>query len=151
MEIDPNKLTPTMRKLNPHLFTIPSPALKPSMEFKSGKVMKKPTRIRQDRSLPNKLETKFGNYLRAFYPSYSFRAQSKRYRLANGIWYKPDWVALMVGDSDIGREHCWEVKGPKIWRGGLENLKVAATTFPEIVWHLVQETPTGWDDQIVLP
>lgn len=99
----------------------------------------------------NKLETRFFSHLCAFYPSAKFHAQSIRWKLGNGIWYKPDVVCFDWDCGDRGRVACWEVKGPHAFRGGFENLKVAASLYPEVVWRLVWEQDGRWQEQIVLP
>lgn len=112
-------------------------------------------RIRQkpdDRAL-NKLEAAWFEMIRRRHPNYpEVRAQSKRYRLGNGIWYKPDFsVSIWPDPNGPARETCWEVKGQKAWRGGFENLKVAAATFPEVRWILVWKEGGEWKQQEVKP
>lgn len=105
-------------------------------------------RLRQStKPLLNQLETDFLAHLRGRHPSAELRPQAKRYELARGIWYKPDVTAILEGF-----EHAWEVKGPKVFRGGLENLKVAARVWPSCYWWLVWKDPaTGaWQYQRVL-
>lgn len=106
-----------------------------------------PKRIRQSsKPLLNQLETEFLVRLHDVYPSLKIRPQAKRYRLANGIWYKPDFTAVTVDG-----EMAWEVKGPHAFRGGFENLKVAASSYPEIRWILVWKENGQWQEQEVLP
>jgi hypothetical protein len=108
-----------------------------------------PRRIRQEQGpLLNVLETEWLCVLVARTPDGTpIRAQAKRFRLANGIWYKPDFTATVAG-----REMAWEVKGPHAFRGGFENLKVAATAYPEVLWTLVWKDETGrWCEQTVMP
>lgn len=103
-------------------------------------------RIRQSAGpLENKLEADFHNYLKSRYPEARIYAQAKRYRLGNGIWYKPDLVFMLEG-----RETIYEVKGPKSFRGGFENLKVAASTYPEADWWLAWRVDGTWKVQNVL-
>jgi hypothetical protein len=66
--------------------------------------------------------------------------------LGNGIWYKPDFTGFVDGSYTA-----WEVKGPHAFRGGFENLKVAANQYKEINWHLVWKEGGQWKDQGVLP
>jgi hypothetical protein len=128
-----------VKKLNPHL----AGSVQRVSEF--GR------RVRQDtKPLMNKLETEWYNVLLVQFPNKRIRAQSKRYRLGNGIWYKPDFTALILDDYDCMKEVAWEVKGPHTFRGGLENLKVAASTFPEIMWILVWKESGTWKEQIIL-
>lgn len=108
-------------------------------------------RVRQDpKPLMNKLEAEWFQVLKT--PGFvkgrieNLRAQSKRYRLGNGIWYKPDFT----GTVDL-RETAWEVKGPHAFRGGFENLKVAASLYPEMIWVLVWKDGGQWQTQEILP
>lgn len=115
-------------------------------------------RIRQDaKPLMNKLESEWCEMLKRHavetgweggHKGYVFniRVQAKRYRLGNGIWYKPDFT----GTVDL-RETAWEVKGPHAFRGGFENLKVAASAYPEIKWVLAWKEQGRWLTQEVLP
>ena len=139
------------RKLNPHLF-------KQACEDHIHAVIKNTTprpktRIRQDKPM-NRLEQEAWDYIRTLPhiaapgARYSeLRAQSKRFRLASGLWYKPD-----ITGRDIHRiEYAWEVKGPHAFRGGFENLKMAATQYPEIRWILMWKVDGQWQFQEVLP
>jgi len=105
-------------------------------------------RIRQS-SKPemNKLETRFLDHLKALYPSMSLYTQSIRFKLGNGIHYKPDVFTPVFEDSPA----CWEVKGEHAFRGGFENLKVAASKYPDFKWFLVWEQCGHWQEQLVLP
>lgn len=111
------------------------------------------TRIRQSSEALNKLEAAWFSLIQNRYPNYPpVRPQSKRYRLGNGIWYKPDFTASIWPDlNGPARETCWEVKGPHAFRGGFENLKVAAATFPEVRWILVWKQAGEWFQQDVKP
>ena len=113
-------------------------------------------RVRQSaRPLLNGLETEWQNVLKVQYPDRIIHAQDKRYRLANGLWYKPDFTALVVDLSLVAevslRETAWEVKGPFAFRGGFENLKMAASTFPDVKFVLVWKDAGRWKEQIILP
>lgn len=110
-------------------------------------------RIRQDRSGPNKLETEWGVRLKATYPNETFRFGCLRFRLGNGIWYKPDFTCShhWCRNRDDIIQAAWEVKGPKSWRGGFENLKVAATTYTDWTWYLVYRSDGRWKEERVLP
>jgi len=118
-------------------------------------------RLRQSsKPLMNKLESEFYARLLADKASFAteIRIQARRYRLGNGIWYKPDFTASrwpwpgQTGQT-LTHETAWEVKGPKAFRGGFENLKVAASLYPEIRWLLVwKNSETGqWQEQPILP
>ena len=107
----------------------------------------KTKRLRQ-RTKPemNNLEIRFYQRQRALFPGRTFLAQSVRFKLANGIWYKPDLFCL-----EFDPPTAWEVKGPHSFRGGFENLKVAAHCYPGIRWLLVWEENGAWAEQVILP
>lgn len=105
-------------------------------------------RIRQSsKPLMNKLEQEFFDKIRLEHPDCApyIRPQSMRFRLANGLWFKPD-ITCSWGLSS----RAWEVKGPHSFRGGFENLKMAATTYPEWIWSLVWKENGEWLEQVVL-
>ena len=103
-------------------------------------------RIRQDsKPLMNALESRGLLWANSHF-GMVFRAQSLRFRLGNGIWYKPDATAI----AETGRL-CLEFKGPFAFRGGFENLKVAAGLYPEWKWILAWEEKGEWKTQTVLP
>ncbi len=104
-------------------------------------------RLRQSsKPLENELEKRWRRELESRYPDVKFRPQAKRFRLANGLKYTPDVTAIMDG-----REIAFECKGPKVFRGGFENLKTAAATWPEVKWILVWEHQGAWMQQEILP
>jgi hypothetical protein len=102
-------------------------------------------RLRQSDKPPlNKLETEFYNHL-LFSIRESFgivRQQAKRYKLANGTWYKPDFTSMVDG-----RETAWEVKGPYSYRAGMDKLKIAAHQWPEVRFVLVWKQDGVWQEQ----
>ena len=105
---------------------------------------KRSKRIRQSsKPLLNKLEEEF---LRTRLVGRGYHVQGVRFRLGNGVWYKPDFV--WFGE---GRAVAYEVKGPHAFRGGFENLKIAASLYPEIRWLLVWKEDGLWKRQEVLP
>lgn len=146
----PTNVSESTRRLNPHLYGVPSRsvalgAVSPPIQAVPAK------RLRQDtKPLLNKLESQWLACMESDEKLCYLRAQSKRFRLGNGVWYKPDFTAQ---DVESGCEVCFEVKGPKSWRGGFENLKVAAGLYRENRWVLVWKDPaTGaWQRQEVLP
>ena len=105
-------------------------------------------RIRQDgKPLMNKLETEFFLRLQQDAGDIKFiRPQSIRFMLGNGIWYKPDFTGFIDGSFSA-----WEVKGPHAFRGGFENLKVAAHQYAEVHWYLVWKKDGQWQQQRILP
>lgn len=144
----PQNVSASVRRRNPHLYNYAT-GIAPTGEEVT--IITKPKkRIRQSsKPLMNKLEFSFYSYLSAFYPSFSFHAQSIRFKLGNGIYYKPDLVCFGWGDKP--RACCWEVKGPYAFRGGFENLKVAAHAYPEVEWRLAWKIGNEWQQQLVLP
>jgi hypothetical protein len=113
----------------------------------------KSRRIRQDsKPLLNKLEQEYYNILCTEHPRYPRpRPQAKRYKLGNGIWYKPDFTASVWPSGISESETAWEVKGPFAYRGGLEALKTAAHQWPEVAFYLVWKENGEWKEQRVLP
>jgi hypothetical protein len=112
-----------------------------------SKITQPKRRLRQSQKpLLNKLETQFWAHLCAAYPPNTIHCQAKRYELARGIWYKPDFVVTYAG-----QEIAYEVKGPKVFRGGFENLKVAARVWPEVRFVLTWKAEKAWGFQAILP
>ncbi len=142
--------SPGVRKLNPHLFAGASPATTPAT-IATG------TRIRQRAPTPlNRLEQELFDLIKDQYPNYPpVRPQAKRYRLANGASYTPDFTCSSypcLGGCD--KETAWEVKGPKQarWsRRGELTIKMAAAMWPEVRWVLCWKEGGGWRTQEVLP
>ena len=136
-----------VRKLNPHLFGGSQPGVKtetiPATQEK---------RVRQDpKPLMNKLESQwFENLMRTPEVNQAtLRAQAKRYKLANGAWYKPDMTAKVQG-----RETAWECKGPKQMKNmarGMLTIKVAAAQWPDVEFRLVWKQDGRFHQQIILP
>jgi len=114
-------------------------------------------RIRQDdKPLMNKLEGQWFEILSAQFPNYPRpRAQAKRYKLANGAWYKPDVTAsLWPVAGEAAREAAWECKGPSCMKNvarGLLTVKFAAAQWPEVAFYLVWKDHGEWKQQRVLP
>lgn len=110
-------------------------------------------RIRQSsKPLLNKLETEFQIYEEAklrtvFGDASKLIPQSLRFKLGNGIWFKVDFIFI----RPAGTWSAYEVKGPKAFRGGFENLKVAAFQYPLICWLLVWKDGGRWKEQKVKP
>jgi hypothetical protein len=146
----PINVSESTRRRNPHLYG----ALPPLTEQNAGQLKTcHPKRLRQDtKPLMNKLEREFFDHISQQYPNYPRpRAQAKRYRLGNGIWYKTDFTASSWPSEDgPAMETAWEVKGPHAFRGGFENLKVAAGLWPEVQWILVWKEENRWIYQRVL-
>lgn len=112
-------------------------------------VKKSDKRIRQGEKTPNKLEADWRKHLESVNPEQKFRAQSIRFRIANGAWYKPDLISWHEG-----RVICWETKGPKQMKGvarGVLTIKVAAGLWPEVRFILVWREEGVWKKQVVLP
>ncbi len=160
------KVSEAVRRLNPGLFAglnIPPIVVKTS-DLKKGLAGAQVTapakkRLRQsDKPVMNKLEERF--YETKLRPEYvdagqAVHIQAVRLELARGIWYKPDFFLPAVQHSDtVGRGAiAYEVKGPKVFRGGFENLKVAARVHPWVRFYLVWEDEDDghWERQEILP
>jgi hypothetical protein len=110
---------------------------------------KKKKRIRQDsKPLMNKLEQEYYDIVLACSTS-PVAIQSIRFKLANGVWYKPDF--FVPDGTAYETPLAIEVKGPHAFRGGFENLKLAAHQYPWIKWVLVWKDNGVWQEQTVLP
>lgn len=145
----PTNPNPSLIKLNPHLW--PAAGQRALFSVPNAQGVQTPTppkRIRQSaKPLLNKLEAEWFGILKASCWMNNLRSQAKRYRLGNGIWFKPDMTG---NDTRDGRETAYEVKGPHAFRGGFENLKVAASTWLEVKWILVWKENGEWKQQEVL-
>lgn len=122
------------------------PRLNPLQKPKAKK------RIRQsDKPLLNGLEKSFLEVLKQRYPyidEAQITAQAIRFSLGNGIAYKADFVVF----REAKRTLAYECKGPHAFRGGFENLKVAANKYPLVLFTLVWKDVQGqWQEQVVLP
>lgn len=104
-------------------------------------------RLRQSsKPLMNKLESRLFAYLHLLYPTTKIHVLAKRYRLANGLTYTPDFCA-----SPMGKETCFEAKGPYAREDSMIKLKVAAATYPEVDWFLYWELNGQWCSQKIEP
>jgi hypothetical protein len=142
------------RKLNPHLFP-PSPTDShlyggPSVKtlFAKGELPAKP-RIRQSsKPLLNKLETEFRNELRMLGWK-TVLCQAVKLRLANGVWYTPDFITFGIPNTSQPQMVAWEIKGKHIWEDSIVKLKVAAAQYPMFEWRLAHKGTGAWGYQIV--
>ena len=143
----PQRPTESFIRRNPHLYQgVP---IADQRGWDALKQIAAGKRIRQDsKPLMNKLEQEWFDILKASHWMSDLRAQAKRYKLGNGIWFKPDATGK---DTRDGRETAYEVKGPHAFRGGFENLKVAAATWTDVTWILVWKAGGEWQQQRVLP
>lgn len=129
------KGSPAFRAANAHLLGAPVATPAPAV---AG------TRVRQSRDKLNKLESAYQDYATVEHRGHQVLAQTIRLRLGNGVWYKPDFfiphLSLFI-----------EVKGPKAFRGGFENLKVAAGLHTWAKFRLVWREKGQWFAQEILP
>lgn len=141
----------SVKRRNPHLYgpakastSVLNAVIKPeSVKLGTKK------RVRQStKPLLNKLETEYFERLKLLWPNDTIRPQAKRYMLANGLWYKPDFTAVLCTGSG---ETAWEVKGPHSFRGGFENLKMAAFQWREVQFILAWKQDGKWVSQEILP
>jgi len=112
-------------------------------------------RIRQtQKPLLNKLETRFESHLATRFLEEDIFPQAIRLELARGHWYKPDFFVMDTMDIEGGhRGTFYEVKGPHSFRGGFENLKVAARRFQQFRFVLAwRDNENGcWQKQMIMP
>lgn len=113
-------------------------------------------RIRQKQGdVLNALEARFLAKLRTDYADKAVLSQAVRLELARGIWYKPDFFipdAMLHLGTGKTLAIAYEVKGPHAFRGGFENLKVAARVHPWVKFFLVwEDNGRVWQRQEVLP
>lgn len=139
--INPSEST---KRRNPHLYAAQQGLIHSSKTF-----IEPAKRMRQSsKPLMNELEAEFHDCL-IISGWKNIRIQSLRLRLGNNHWYKPDFASF-VCSGEIS-PCVWEVKGPHAFRGGLENLKVAAGLYPELMFWLVWKQDGQWKEQLVLP
>lgn len=156
------KVSAAVRKLNPGLFAGPgltgdeqlSPEHESLLQKAVGVRASKPRLRQSTKPLMNKLETRFyETKLKLDYSKCTILIQAVRLELARGIWYKPDFFipATLAGGS-FQMAIAYEVKGPKAFRGGFENLKVAARIHPWVRFCLVWEDEDDghWERQEIL-
>lgn len=149
MKTPPQQVSDSIRRLNPHLYGIATQSTVRSTptHFDPPGGVKTPKRIRQSsKPLLNALEREFQAYYEKL-TGHTLIPQSLRFMLGNGIWYKPDFI-LHCPTMGLAAFEC---KGPHSFRGGFENLKVAAHKYPFILWTLVWKEGGQWKEQIVLP
>jgi len=104
----------------------------------------------------NKLEERFLEKLKVDYADLTIYSQALRLELARGHWYKPDFFipdAIIHLGTNRKFALAYEVKGPHAFRGGFENLKVAARIHTWCMFYLVwwDKAAGGWQRQKILP
>ena len=124
--------------------TFAQPSAGPSTKQSLREVAPKERRIRQGVELLNKTELAFFDYVRVLHAGHEVQAQSMRFRLANGSWFKPDFTVPAL-------RLAYEVKGPFAYRGGFEFLKMAATQHRDFTFFLVWKLNGEWVKQEVKP
>lgn len=137
-----------VKKLNPHLFRGLDSETKALL--KAAPIVKHKRIHQNSKPLLNKLEQEFFDTHLDKTVNTLVIKQGIRFRLANGLWYKPDFVCIALGDPLVPIRG-YEVKGPHAFRGGFENLKMAAALYFVIKWHLVWKENGQWHSQTVLP
>lgn len=107
-------------------------------------------RLRQNASGLNKTEQAFYDFMVGVYGAKAVLSQHVTLRIANGCRYTPDLVLFVSS----GAMFAYEVKG-FMRDDAAVKLKVAASLYPWIKFHLVTRKPKkiggGWDIQEVLP
>lgn len=113
-------------------------------------------RLRQAQGeIMNKLETRF--YRERLVPDYvnngdTVLIQAVRLELARSHWYKPDFfLPAKFQEWPTRKAIAYELKGPHAFRGGFENLKVAARVHNWCQFFLVWEKDGKWERQEILP
>lgn len=147
----PQQVSESVRRRNPHLYGYDEKVRKFGQAYVDEFCGPKPRRIRQDQKpLMNKLELEWFEVLKCRWKI--IVPQGLRFMLANGTWYKPDFIVWPCGfESQDIRLRAYECKGPHAFRGGKENLKIAAHQYPQIKWTLVWKSEGKWQEQTILP
>jgi len=142
----PLKPSAALIRRNPHIYgTGFGEALNAETDGKEPKPAK---RLRQShKPLLNKLEAQFLEQWKVLWPGRTIYSQAIRFKLGNGIWYKPDFVTLTAFNGPMA----YEIKGPKAFRGGFANLKVVAGLYPEVIFVLAWKENGTWKEQLILP
>jgi hypothetical protein len=99
----------------------------------------------------NKLESEWLVVLERRYGPDQVKPQAKKYKLANGCWYCPDFSVNAKLLGSIVLETCYEVKGKYAWEDAMVKLKVAAHQWPDVKWVLAWKEDGEWKEQWVLP
>ena len=82
------------------------------------------------------------------------RAQAKRYKLANGVWYRPDITCTALDIAGRRHEMAFEIKGGEKMKGvakGKMTIKIAAHEWPEVIWFFCYKIDGQWKWERVLP
>lgn len=100
----------------------------------------------------NKLELAFLERLKRTYPGFEPMAQAITLKLANGCRYTPDFVVVRFPEikEEWATIDAYEVKGFMRDDANVK-LKVAASLYPWIAFHLVQRKKGIWQITPVLP
>ena len=149
-------MKPTLSDLPPRyqaqalaqLAAVPRPRTVQLQQAAPPPAKKAPSRIRQNSAGLNKTEQAFFDYLKAREDPGVLRTvlppQSVTLRIANGCRYTPDFVVAYHHSTDIPSVDlvAYEVKG-FMRDDAAVKIKVAATAFPWITFHLVTKLPGG--------
>jgi hypothetical protein len=149
-------MKPTLSDLPPRyqaqalaqLAAVPRPRTVQLQQAAPPPAKKAPPRIRQNSAGLNKTEQAFYDYLKTRGDPGVLRTvlppQSVTLRIANGCRYTPDFVVAYHHSTDIPSVDlvAYEVKG-FMRDDAAVKIKVAATAFPWITFHLVTKLPGG--------
>jgi len=148
-------MKPTLSDLPPRyqaqalaqLAAVPRPRTVQLQQAAPPPAKKAPSRIRQNSAGLNKTEQAFFDYLKTRSDPGVLRTvlppQSITLRIANGCRYTPDFVVAYHGALPEPVELvAYEVKG-FMRDDAAVKIKVAATAFPWITFHLVTKLPGG--------
>lgn len=132
-----NSKSESFKKLNPHIFEAKAPMVTAA------------SMIRQSsKPLLNKWETEFLEQLKGAGWK-TILCQSMKFRLANGVWYIPDFICLQetrLLQNQIAA--AFEVKGHMRDDASVK-IKVAAGMYPWVAWRLATKQNGQWVYQLV--
>lgn len=144
------------QKMNAHLLN--PPTISKANQNVIGEMVQTSNkkRIRQNSAGLNKTEQAFKEYLeRSLYPSEKMMSQAVTLKLGNGVRYTPDFMCTVnAEDMDMAAFltilYAYEVKG-FMRDDAAVKIKVAASLYPFIQFHLVTRKGQGWQIDPVLP
>lgn len=107
-------------------------------------------RIRQNSAGLNKTEQAFFDWLKATYPNRTHYSQAITLKLGNGVRYTVDFVSVLQYARGEAFLNAYECKG-FARDDAIVKLKVAASMYSWLIFHLVTRKGGTWQIQEVLP
>ena len=96
----------------------------------------------------NKLERDWLAVLKTRWLERGIFVQSIKLRLADGVWYIPDFVVFDFNQYEECAIRAYETKGPHRFREkGILKAKMAAETFKQITFYLVTRKDGQWKEE----